>query len=74
MVLEGYGNLFKRKDGKYMIYIPKDMAEDSQFPFKIRARPRADGSGWQYSEKVFVKVEFKPVARIVITAKEYPVE
>lgn len=23
-----------RKDGKYLIYVPKDLAEDSMFPFK----------------------------------------
>jgi hypothetical protein len=74
MVLEGIGNLFRRKDGKYLVYIPKDIAEDSQFPFKLRARPRPDGRGWQYSEKVFVKVELKPEERIVITRKEYATE
>ncbi len=25
--------MFKRKDGKYLIYLPKDLAEDSTFPF-----------------------------------------
>jgi ribosomal protein L24E len=66
MVSEGTGTLFKRKDGKYLIYIPKDVAEDSQFPFKVRARPRTDGLGWQYSEKVRVKIELYPEPRIVI--------
>jgi hypothetical protein len=68
--LEGIGTLFKRKDGKYLIYIPKKVAEDSQFPFEIRARPRADGLGWQYSEKVHVKTELRPEPRIVITRKK----
>ncbi|TET64665.1 hypothetical protein E3J49_03690 [Candidatus Bathyarchaeota archaeon] len=36
-----------RKDGKYLIYLPKDLAEDSMFPFKG-------------SDSVFVKVSFKP--------------
>jgi hypothetical protein len=31
---EGRGRLFSRKDGKYLIYVPKDLAEDSMFPFK----------------------------------------
>ncbi len=35
MVSEGRGRLFKRKDGKYLVYLPKDLAEDSMFPFKI---------------------------------------
>jgi len=34
MVNEGKGRLFRRKDGKFLIYIPKDLAEDSMFPFK----------------------------------------
>ncbi len=46
MVSEGKGRLFRRKDGKYLIYIPKDLAEDSMFPFKG-------------SESIFVKVSFK---------------
>ena len=34
MVSEANGRLFRRKDGKYLLYIPKDLAEDSMFPFK----------------------------------------
>ena len=34
MVNEGKGNLFKRKDGKYLIYLPEDLVEDGMFPFK----------------------------------------
>ncbi|MCK5628647.1 hypothetical protein KAI12_04195 [Candidatus Bathyarchaeota archaeon] len=37
MVSEGRGRLFRRKDGKYLIYLPKDLAEDSMFPFKEEA-------------------------------------
>jgi len=47
MVSEGKGRLFRRKDGKYLIYIPKDLAEDSMFPFRG-------------SETVRVKISFKP--------------
>jgi hypothetical protein len=46
MVSEGRGRLFRRKDGKYLIYIPKDLAEDSMFPFKG-------------ADSIFVKVSFK---------------
>jgi hypothetical protein len=46
MVSEGRGRLFRRKDGKYLIYIPKDLAEDSMFPFKDQ-------------DSVFVRVSFK---------------
>jgi hypothetical protein len=35
MVSETIGRLFRRKDGKYLLYIPKDLAEDSMFPFKV---------------------------------------
>ena len=45
MVSEGKGRLFKRKDGKYLVYLPKDLAEDSMFPFKG-------------GDTVFVKVSF----------------
>jgi hypothetical protein len=34
MVNEGRGRLFRRKDAKFLIYVPKDLAEDSMFPFK----------------------------------------
>jgi hypothetical protein len=46
MVNEGKGTLFKRKDNKYLIYIPVDLAQDSMFPFK------ADPA-------VYVKISFK---------------
>ena len=46
LVSEGRGRLFRRKDGKYLIYIPKSLAEDSMFPFKG-------------SDSIFVKVNFK---------------
>lgn len=46
MVSEGRGRLFRRKDGKYLVYLPKDLAEDSMFPFKG-------------ADSIFVKVSFK---------------
>ena len=46
MVNEGRGRLFRRKDGKYLIYVPKDLAEDSMFPFKG-------------SSSILVKIHFK---------------
>ena len=46
MVSKGKGRLFRRKDDKYLIYIPKDLAEDSMFPFKTE-------------KSVKVKVSFK---------------
>ncbi|MEM2093096.1 MAG: hypothetical protein QW056_01310 [Candidatus Bathyarchaeia archaeon] len=46
MVSEGRARLFRRKDGKFLIYLPKDLAEDSMFPFKV-------------SDSTFVKVSFR---------------
>jgi len=46
LVSEGRGRLFRRKDGKYLVYLPKDLAEDSMFPFKG-------------AESIFVKVSFE---------------
>jgi len=46
MVNEGRGRLFRRKDGKFLIYLPKDFAEDSMFPFRG-------------ADSIFVKVSFK---------------
>ncbi len=37
MVNEARGRLFKRKDNKYLIYVPLDLAEDSMFPFKTES-------------------------------------
>ncbi len=36
-VNEAKGRLFKRKDDKYLIYVPVDLAEDSMFPFKTNS-------------------------------------
>jgi len=46
MVNEGRGRLFRRKDGKFLVYLPKDLAEDSMFPFKT-------------NESMYVKIGFK---------------
>ena len=35
MVNKAKGRLFQRKDGKYLLYLPKKLVEDSMFPFKI---------------------------------------
>ena len=42
MVSEAKGRLFRRKDGKYLLYIPKDLAEDSMFPFKANPAVRVN--------------------------------
>jgi hypothetical protein len=35
MVNEGKGCYFKTKSGKYLIYLPKELVEDTMFPFKL---------------------------------------
>ena len=37
MVNKAKGQLFKRKDDKYLIYVPVDLAEDSMFPFQTNS-------------------------------------
>lgn len=44
MTREGKARLFRRADGKYMVYIPVDFAEDSAFPFK-NWQPTRSGPG-----------------------------
>ena len=49
MVSEARGRLFRRKDGKYLLYIPVDLAEDSMFPIKATSA----------NPEVRVKISFK---------------
>jgi len=53
MVNEGRGRLFRRKDGKYLIYLPVDFAEDSMFPFKDYVKTKRG------TDSIHVKVSFK---------------
>jgi hypothetical protein len=62
MVSDGRGRLFRRKDGKYLVYLPKDLAEDSMFPFKG-------------ADSIFVKVSFKlGDTKLVVEKWEGPTE
>ena len=36
MVNEGKARLFKNSQGRYLIYIPVALAEDSMFPLKVK--------------------------------------
>ena len=38
MVSEGKGRIFRRADGKYLVYIPLDLATDSMFPFDLTTK------------------------------------
>ncbi|MGD8566127.1 MAG: hypothetical protein PVF96_07240 [Candidatus Bathyarchaeota archaeon] len=66
MVSEGRGRLFKRKDGKYLIYLPVYLAEDSMFPFQNFGKGRRGASG-----SLDVKVSFKPGGEPKITIEEW---
>jgi len=35
MVAEARGRISVRKDGKYFLYLPKHLVEDTGFPFKL---------------------------------------
>jgi len=37
MVAEATGRISRRKDGKYFLYLPKHLVEDSAFPFKVES-------------------------------------
>jgi len=63
MVSEGRGRLFRRIDGKYLIYIPKSLAEDSIFPFQNWQEDQRTGE----KNSIPVKVSFKRgVQRLII--------
>ena len=53
LVSEGRGRLFRRKDGKYLLYLPVDLAEDSMFPFKEYQRTKRG------ADSIAVKINFK---------------
>lgn len=55
MVNEGKGRLFRRPDGKYLIYLPIKVAEDSMFPFKEWEEDQRTGE----KNSIHVKVSFK---------------
>jgi hypothetical protein len=37
MVLQANGRVSRRNDGKYFLYLPKNVVEDSAFPFKMES-------------------------------------
>ena len=37
MVAQARGRMSRRKDGKYFLYLPKSLVEDSAFPFEIES-------------------------------------
>ena len=55
MVSKGRGRLFRTEDPKYLIYVPKRLAEDSMFPFKNWQEDQRTGD----KNTIRVKVSFK---------------
>ena len=53
LVSQGKGRLFRRKDGKYLIYLPLDLATDSVFPFRTETSVRVKVS-FKIGEKKLV--------------------
>jgi len=57
MANQGVGSIFRRKDGKYFVYLPKDLVEDTSFPFEL-------------SSSVKVRIKVKPgEKKIIIESK-----
>jgi hypothetical protein len=55
MVNEAKGRFFKRKDDKYLIYVPVDLAEDSIFPFKTNSAVPVKISFSVYNNKLKIE-------------------
>jgi hypothetical protein len=65
MVSEGRGRLFRRKDGKYLLYVPVKLAEDSMFPFKNFTKTKRG------ADAVLVKVSFKGEGRPQLVVEQW---
>lgn len=61
MVNVGKGRLFRRGDGKYLLYLPLDLCTDSMFPFATKSSVR-------------VKVSFKPGGEKKLIVEELEAE
>jgi hypothetical protein len=55
MVNVGRGRIFRRKDGKYLIYLPVYLAKDSQFPFKTETSVKVKVSFKSGEEKLLIE-------------------
>jgi hypothetical protein len=51
----GKARMFRRKDGKYLIYLPLDLATDYQFPFKTETSVRVKVSFKSGEEKLVIE-------------------
>ena len=55
MVNIGKARLFRRTDGKYLIYLPKRLADDSMFPFRTETSVRVKVSFKSGEEKLIIE-------------------
>jgi len=55
---EGKGTIFRRKDARYLLYLPVRVVDDSMFPLKCEG-----------SDSMPVKVSFKPNDKKIIVEK-----
>jgi len=51
----GKARVFKRKDNKYLIYLPFDLVTDSKFPFKTETSVRVKVSFKIGQEKLVIE-------------------
>jgi len=51
----GKGRLFRRADGKYLIYLPLDLATDSMFPFRTESSVRVKVSFTVGAKKILIE-------------------
>jgi hypothetical protein len=58
MVNEGKARLFKNSQGRYLIYLPVDLAKDSMFPLKVGDSMHVRVS-FNHGEKKLTIVEYK---------------
>jgi hypothetical protein len=57
----GKARVFRRKDSKYLIYLPLGLARDSQFPFKTETSVRVKVSFKIGEKKLTIEpIEEKP--------------
>jgi hypothetical protein len=53
MTTEGRGRLFRNTEGRYILYLPQKVVDDSMFPFNG-------------AERVSVKISFSPGGKLII--------
>ena len=55
MTNRAVGTLFRRKDGQYLMHLPKTLAEDSMFPIPVHSSTKVELSFEVGDDKLTVK-------------------